>query len=336
MFRGNSRHDRYACQLRMERLEDRQMLAAVTVSAISDVVDWDQIGGIPELIGSPGADNKISLREAVIAANQTFDGTTDTITFSTNPTHGLNGGTILLTQGELSISEAVTIDSRNSSGVPLGITIDAHDATPNTHGDGIRIFNIAAFSSAPVTLIGLTLTGGDVSGNGGAIRSAADLIVRDCTIESNEASGRGGGIFVDAAVDVSILQGSVITGNSASGSGGGLYARVYGDSAILIQDSMVSDNDSAVNGGGLVTRLDGSSSLAFEQSVISGNTATYDGGGVYAKAETDYYNPIPARQAITISRSLISGNTAGSRGGGAYLFNYDGTEVSDNRFRLAA
>jgi len=86
-----------------------------------------------------------------------------------------------LPEGMLSITESVTIDAMS---LPDGITIDAsgNDPTPNStlddgnmdnDGDGSRVFSINIDNDAgdfdAVTLAGLTITGGDVSGDGGGI-----------------------------------------------------------------------------------------------------------------------------------------------------------------------
>jgi hypothetical protein len=132
-------------------------------------VNGDVTSGIPWLISHPGPDG-ISLREAILAAESGAG--PDTIEFSTDPADGLNGGTIFLdgALGELWITDSVTIDGTDTSGVPLGITIDAGGGTDGVvgNGDGFRIFNITGAGSTLVTLSGLTLTRGDVTGSGGA------------------------------------------------------------------------------------------------------------------------------------------------------------------------
>src|SRR3954447_8074511 len=106
-----NRTDRRARRLRFENLEVRRVLSqTVIVSTTSDVTDGDT-SNIAALIATKGADGKISLREAIKAAENTFGA--DTINFSTDPNDHVNGGTILLTQtpGELAISESLTIDA---------------------------------------------------------------------------------------------------------------------------------------------------------------------------------------------------------------------------------
>src|SRR5262245_50610893 len=78
---------RYSRRLRVELLEDRRLLANVTITNLNDVLNGNTTS-IAALIASPGADG-ISLREGVLAANA--DAAADTISF------GSLTGTIQLT-----------------------------------------------------------------------------------------------------------------------------------------------------------------------------------------------------------------------------------------------
>jgi CSLREA domain-containing protein len=96
--------------LRFEQCEDRSMLATFTVNSMLD--------------GTDGTNT--TLREAIGFANASLEAV-DTIKF--DQTVFASGGTILLTQGQLSISESsqLIIDGWDTSGNRLGITIDAND-----------------------------------------------------------------------------------------------------------------------------------------------------------------------------------------------------------------
>ena len=99
-------------RLRFEPLEVRRLLALVTVNTLSDTVDIN--------------DGVTSLREAIFATN--LVGGADTIEFAPSLTAG-GPATILLTQGELKITDSLTI---NGPGANL-LTIDAsgNDPTPD-------------------------------------------------------------------------------------------------------------------------------------------------------------------------------------------------------------
>jgi CSLREA domain-containing protein len=135
-------------------------MLSITVNTLADVVDFN--------------DGVTSLREAIFAAN-TVPGA-DTIDFA--PALTANGpGTILPTQGELKVTDALTI---TGPGANL-LTIDASGSGPTPdmkYGDGSRIFNIddGDFNThEAVSISGLTLTGGDSAFFGGAIQSSEDL-----------------------------------------------------------------------------------------------------------------------------------------------------------------
>ncbi len=156
------------------------MLSVITVNTAVDEDDGVNVDGI-------------SLRDAINAAVAN-----DTINF--NPASaGLNGGIIALQHGEIPFGKSLTIDA---SMLTSGLTIDANDPTPNTledpgdWHDGIRIFNItdpSGLTSVSIIgpAVGLTLTGGDPDGDGGAILAAGNLSLINCVITNNTAKAGG-------------------------------------------------------------------------------------------------------------------------------------------------
>src|SRR5690606_23750347 len=156
---------------------------------------------------------------------------------------GLNGASILLNHQILgalpTITESLTIDA---SALASGLTINGNDPSPAA-GDGVRIFNIddVAAGLIDVTLNGLTLTGGDVIGLGGAVRSLENLTIIDSTISGNRASSDGGGI-AQLAGELSISS-STISGNSTATDGGGVYSTTTGN--VAIANSTVSGNSAS-------------------------------------------------------------------------------------------
>jgi hypothetical protein len=99
--------------LRMERLECREMLAIV-VDRFVDERDLSILDG------------DVSLRDAIERAPAN-----ETIRFSTDPAHGLNGATIALRPDlrEIAFSKNLTIDA---SMLSAGITISAGHGTDQT------------------------------------------------------------------------------------------------------------------------------------------------------------------------------------------------------------
>ena len=301
--RAPSRRQSYRRRLRIEPLEDRRLLS-ITVTTLVD-----ENNGI-------GAGAGTSLREAIFA---TLAG--DSIDFSVT-------GTINLTNlGHLVINKNLTI---NGPGAGL-LTINAFDPTPDTNnGNGSRVFQIDDGNNGTlidVEITGLTLTGGDVTGLGGAIFCSENLSINesivtgnamvasgqsnqngggiyhlfgtlaltDCTISNNVAGFQGGGIFSNLG-SMTITR-CTISGNSIIGlgaAGGGLWC-----SSATVTQSTISGN-SAATGGGIFT----AGQLTVVESTISGNSGA-DGGGI-SQSQGD----------LTISSSTLSGNMVGRNGGG--------------------
>ncbi len=282
-------------RLHVETLEDRRMLAVITVTSTVDNV-------LP--------DGAVTLREAIQAANTnaSVDGSVagsgaDTILFDS----ALSDDTITLGGAELEITEALTIDATLLAQI---VTIDAQQNS--------RIFNITA-TTGDFTLAGLTLTGGRTTGDnvypaqtfsGGAIRSLStgSLTIDRSAVSGNSTMGvraRGGGIFSSGAVT---LTNSTVSGNSTGGSyaaGGG----VYSDGAVTLTDSIISGNSTASNngiGGGIFSY----GAVTLSSSAVIGNSTAGSqagSGGLFSVGD------------VLLKNSTVSGNsTAGSfsEGGG--------------------
>lgn len=157
--------------------------------------------------GIDATDGVITLREAVLAANAR-DGV-DTITFAA----GLEGR-ITLTEGELAITDSVTIlsDGRITiSGDANGDDIldgdgftdvdQSKDAPGDRMSDNSRIFVLTGDDNVSA-LDGLTLTGGHAVGefysdDGGIVYADVKAItISNSTISGNQAEGDGGGVYI--------------------------------------------------------------------------------------------------------------------------------------------
>src|SRR5688572_3982450 len=121
---------RYYRTLRLEPLEDRRLLAVVTVDTLDDTIAL--------------GDGRTSLREAIFATN--LVGGADTIEFAPSLTAG-GPATILLTGGELRITDGLTISGPGAS--LLTINAIGSDPTPDENsGDGSRVFDIDDLNAA--------------------------------------------------------------------------------------------------------------------------------------------------------------------------------------------
>jgi hypothetical protein len=249
-----SEHRSHPC---LERLEERCLLA--TVTNLND--------------SGPG-----SLRDALAATPA--GGTVDFV-------QGLSG-TIILTSGELDISNDLTIEGPGAD----VITVSGNHAS--------RVFDIANFT---VAIAGLTIADGSVTNSsGGGIINLGTLAVTDSAFSGNNGSSGGG---IDNAGMLTVTD-STFTGNflnTTFGFGGGIFN--FGTSAIT--DSTFSGN-SAVEGGGIYN--DGT--LTVTDSTFSGNSAkNANGGGLGGGIYND--SSFPAG-TVNIRNTLLAGNNAPSGG----------------------
>ncbi len=285
----------------------------------------------------PGTDGKISLREAILAANtnsQVGDappgqaggpsGVVDTITFAGS----LAGQTLSLDNGDLNITDDLTITGLGSSQLTVDAQGNSRIFTINTaitvsisgmtltHGsaylaDGGAIYNSGGtLSLTDVTLTGNTSEGGDGGGNGGALYNENGSVTISSSMIANNSAQYGGGI---SNLNGSItIDNSSIDNNIAEYSGGAIdnyFDLGSGTATVTIMNSTIANN-SASFGGGIDN---GQGTIILDRSTISGNTADGveggQGGGIDSYLGTQ-----------KITNSTISGNTANGDGGGLHLY----------------
>lgn len=190
--------------------------ATITVTTTSDVVDGI-VTSITNLVANPGADTKISLREAVSAVNNTSG--SDTILFDSS----INGTPIIIditgTGEDLNVDGDLDITDAN------GLTITGNGQS-NTIIDGDDNERVLDVLFGELSITALTIRNGDETVNsapGGGVRAGSDagnLTVTQSTVADNAASF-GGGIFSRASGSTVTLTNSTFTGNEGySGSGG--------------------------------------------------------------------------------------------------------------------
>jgi CSLREA domain-containing protein len=286
-----------------------------------------------------------SLREAISLANGAAG--VNLIAFAP----ALDGRTILLSLGELVISEAVTIDA---SSLVTGLTINANQVS--------RVFNITA-TTGNFVLNHLTITGGKTTAagaNGGAIRSltSGSLSLIASTVTGNITNGdfaQGGGIFASGPVMLTdgILTDNLTTGLGGYGGGvatfgmvslsrssvGGNVTAGYGAvgggvfaGGVTISESTVNGNSTlgdAAHGAGIFS----TGNITLRDSAVSGNSTSgedADGGGIYTSTGV-----------VTLIQSTVSGNdTFGDDSDGAGISGSNVTlilsTVTDNRAMTAS
>ena len=210
----------------------------------------------------------LSLREAIGFANTDPSGNS-TISFDKKVFK--RPQVITLTGNQLELSN--TTGTETIVGPKGGVTINGSGAS--------RVFQVDGGVTAD--FIGLTITGGSTSGNGGGLyNDGGSVTLTDCTVSGNSAVVGGGGV------------------DQFSGS-------------LTLTNCTVSDNTASTYYGGGVRTQNGAATLT--NCTISGNAVNSPlfgkGGGV------DLYGT-----AITLTDCTISGNTATgifATGGGAFI-----------------
>ena len=250
-------------------------MATFTVTTASDIVD--------------AGDGVLSLREAVAQANATA--AADTIVFAP----AIEGQTLVLTGGELSITRDITIDGdRDNDGTRVTLS----------GGDASGILSLEGSFTERMALADLDLS----NGQGAIAAYGVSLSVSNSNFIDN-----GGAIYAEKS-------GVYVSGSRFERNSSAINIQ-YG--SLYLTDSIVDDNDSRGiyiygpatirrstisnnNGGGVES---GYSFLGIYDSTIANNSSDRGGGGINLYSFPSY---------VVIHNSTITGNRAlgGSDGGG--------------------
>lgn len=254
---------------------------------------------IVENINDDGAG---SLRQAIRYANQATG--FDYIQFDSK----LSGQEIILTSGELEISESVEI---NGNGVDIAINGNNNSS----------IFTVDDFNPAfqsEVFIDQLTLRGGISSQGGGAIANAENLTISHSKVTNNENTSLeptdGGGAIRNSDSGRLNIDHSLIARNQSSAFGGGITN--FGE--LNVRNSILFGNEVAGGGGG---GIDNRGNIAhITNTLIVNNTNTVGPAGGFG-------NGTP--ESTTIVRdSLLSGNQA--LDGAGFFVNAGNVELIDS------
>ena len=258
-----------AASVMMVVLASPAQAANITVNSLADDAD--------------GTDGECTLREAITNAN------TDT------QPPGVVAGECAAGSGSDVIDVGVTGTVQLTGELPdlssnleiKGPGADQFTVRRDTGGD-YRIFVVISDSSEPVVSIsGITISNGKISGPGAGVINYENLTITSSTISGNEAvegsnnGDNGGGIY--NARNLTITN-STISGNSAF-QGGGVFnaTNLSFLQKTTITNSTISGN-SAIRGGG-VMNIEGLTVI--EHSTITNNTAPFDpSGGVASNGNT--------------------------------------------------
>jgi len=205
-------------------------------------------------------------------------------------------GTILLTSGELLVSNSVTIIGPG----PTHLAVDGNATS--------RVFHITNAISALIA--GLTITNGSATApfpgsfGGGTYNDRSALTVSNCGISGNSAASGGGGMY-NSHSTLTVVNCNV-SGNSALGGyGGGIYNDGSGSHATLIVFSSTLSSNSAFDGGGIFNNGEssGTGTVNVTNSTFSSNSAS-DGGGIWNDGSAS------GTANLAVSASTFNGNSA--------------------------
>lgn len=244
-----------------------------------------------------------SLREAIASANLLAGA--DEIRFAP----GIN--LVGLTSGDLNITDTLRITGQGTN-----VTIQGNNT--------FRIFTVGLFDT---TFDFLTITGGNVAGNGGGIFSYNAVNLTNTTITGNQvtgATGDGGGIWSDSTITAT---NSTIANNIASRSGGGVGTAL---GTVTLTNSIVENNNATTSGGGVFTT---GGAVTLNNSILRNNIAGF-GGGIRSggavtinsstlsnnRATTGDGGGINNPNTLTITNSILENNVANLNGGGSIAF----------------
>ena len=235
-----------------------------------------------------------SLRQAIVSA---LGG--DYIQFATN----LSGATILLTNGQMTITTNLTIDA---STLPGGIQIN-----------GRRAFSIFAVNpDVTVEFTGLTISNGfSFTENGGAIyNDGGTVTLNQCLLGENlmADSGYGGAIF-NGNGTMTVNQ-CTFTGNSATGDGGGggIFNYLYG--TLTVNQCTFTGNSATGGAGGGIFNYN--ATLTVNKCTFTGNSANDGEGGAIANYDG----------TLTVNECTFVGNSSDTNGAGGGI----GSSIDDD------
>lgn len=275
------------------------VLGQITVTTGADTLNGDaDTSSLANLALNPGADGEISLREAIIAANN--DTGADVI-FLAADTYGITRSATGDTGGDFDIRDDLSIvgvspatsivDGNNFSSVFdvhdddaitvtfTNLTIQRGSTSLLVTEDGAGLYVYGSGNTPEVFLSNVRFTGNNTSGlsdQGGAIYNAGNLTIENALIDNN-ASKRGGGIYNAAGATLNLTN-VTLSGNETHALGGQHGGGLYNAGTATIVNSTITLNDANADGGGIY-RASGTVSIV--NSIVAGNTDGSDGPDIF-------------------------------------------------------
>ncbi|MFG0267342.1 MAG: LamG-like jellyroll fold domain-containing protein, partial [Rhodopirellula sp. JB055] len=265
--------------------------AGIQVDTFNDTVDGTTTD-VASLLANQGADGQISLREAILAAqNDSDSGWSIQLSSGTYTLDATGIGNASAATGDFDITDEVII-----------VGSGAGDTILDASGLGDRVFDVDA--SGELTLQQLSIVDSTTSNEqGGGVRNAGTFFANDVVFSGHTVSNTDGGAI--ASSGTMTLDRVSIVGNSADN--GAVY--ITGGTSNLTNVT-ISGNVAQHDAGGI--RM-GGGVLNIDHSTIANNTATAGyGGGLRVDSGT-----------VNVSNSIFADNTSNFGGN-----DVDGTIVS--------
>lgn len=201
---------------------------------------------------------------------------------------------------------------------------------------------ILGSNNSTINLVGVSMTGNAVYGDGGAINTDGSLNILLSNFSNNVALGRnandysnnagtgyGGAIYISGAGSLTVSL-SNFSGNTANKSGGAIA--VYQGTDVDISDTNFAGNiaqadtiNDTLAGGGAIYNYHGS--ITITRSPFNGNVTTNGSGGAL-------FNNLNAK-ALSISDSSFNGNVSGdfdTAGRGGAIYTEEDTTITRSTF----
>lgn len=258
------------------------------------------------------------------------------------------GGSVNLVSGCTYSLVSANNPAAGGNGLPVittNVAINGKGATIAGNSSHFRIVMVDGTSGGALTLNGVTITGGKVTGmmvagaGGGILNFSGSLTLNNAVVTGNTGTSAGGGI-ASALGATTTLNNSEVSWNTVPGSGSGGGGILSLASTLTLNSSTV-DHNTGPGGGGIASGNGNGggpgSMITLNKSVISNNTATgaeepSGGGGISnggtlvsnnsqiinnsASGENEIGGGLLNHATATLNKTVVSGNTTDGIGGG--------------------
>ena len=194
---------------------------------------------------------------------------------------GAKGAGILAAGAKIQAEGTTAIVKNKATGDGGGIAVSGASGTVNLAAGSVRIAENTAANGAGIHAM-----------------SATVFVSAEATVEENEATNSGGGIWVQGG---DLLMDGTLRANVAAGSGGGLYST---NTNVTITGGKVLANTAGLAGAGIRLSAVAGKAQSIANATIRGNVAGQDGGGIAHESGI-----------LTIEDTIIEKNVARAAGG---------------------